>query len=187
MQNSPADLKELARAHFRALASGDAALTRQIVAPQHINHMAADEPPSCGMPGPAGFLATSAWLRYAFAELRWEDLSYVAEQDWVVAHVRMHGVHHGPFVVYPPGRAPEAFPPTKRRVAVSQAHFFRVRDGQSLEHVAVRDDLGMMIQLGFLPPGPSAGLRLALFQLTGGRRRAVAEATRRAAAAAQLR
>jgi predicted ester cyclase len=30
-------------------------------------------------------------------------------------------------------------------------HFLRFRDGKAIEHWAVRDDLGMMRQLGVLP------------------------------------
>lgn len=41
-------------------------------------------------------------------------------------------------------------PPTRERFAVQQSHWFRVSDGKVAEHWAVRDDLGMMRQLGVL-------------------------------------
>ena len=41
--------------------------------------------------------------------------------------------------------------PTGKRVAVQQTHRFRVADGKVAEHWAVRDDLGMMRQLGVMP------------------------------------
>jgi predicted ester cyclase len=44
--------------------------------------------------------------------------------------------------------------PTRKAVRVLQFHSFLVRDGQILEHEAVRDDLSMLLQLGLLrPPG----------------------------------
>lgn len=189
METSPVnppgtDPRELVRLHFRALETGDPVLTRRLVAPEHVNWMAADEPPACALRGPAGFLATGAWLRGAFAELAWEEVATHVDGDWVAARVRMRGVHRGPFVVFPPGGKPEVFPPTGRAIAVAQAHFFRMRERLSIEHVAVRDDLGMMTQLGFLPPGPGVALRLAFFHLSGRARRAVAEVVEQAAQAA---
>ena len=62
---------ELTRLAFRALEAGDAALGRRVLTEDHVNHMAADEPPACRQPGAPGFLATSAWLRRLLgAELR---------------------------------------------------------------------------------------------------------------------
>ena len=143
---------ELARLAFRALETGDAALSRRVLTEDHVNHMAADEPPACREHGAPGFLATSAWLRLAFSELGFEVLDVVAGNDQVVGHVRMTGVHTGPFVVFPPGGKPQVFPATGRRFSVRQFHLFRLADGRLAEHVAVRDDLGMMTQLGFIPP-----------------------------------
>jgi predicted ester cyclase len=41
-------------------------------------------------------------------------------------------------------------PPTGRRVTVHHAHSYRIVDGYIVEHHAVRDDLGMLRQLGAL-------------------------------------
>ena len=43
-------------------------------------------------------------------------------------------------------------PTTGKRVAARQSHWFRVVNGKITEHWAVRDDLGMMWQLGVMPP-----------------------------------
>ncbi|MEP6955852.1 MAG: hypothetical protein ABI883_03440 [Chthoniobacterales bacterium] len=43
-----------------------------------------------------------------------------------------------------------------------QTHWFRVRDGAIVEHDAVRDDLGMAKQLGWIPPRPVYLLRMLL-------------------------
>ena len=42
-------------------------------------------------------------------------------------------------------------PPTGERFGAQQSHWFRVDDGKVAEHWAVRDDLGMIRQLGIAP------------------------------------
>jgi predicted ester cyclase len=176
--------EELVSAHFTAMVNGDAVLAARILHPEHVNREAADEPAACARPGVPGFMATSAWLRTAFSGMRFEIIEIAAEGDRAIAHVWMRGTQTGPFTVFPPGRGPVAFPPTGRDFAVRQCHIFGFRDGLVDEHTAVRDDLGMMTQLGHLPPGPAAMARMARFQLTGQARRAVAEASETAAQAA---
>ncbi len=88
-------------------------------------------------------------------------------------------------MVFPPAATPLAFPPTGRSFAVRQCHVFRFRDGLCAEHIAVRDDLGMMTQLGHLPPGPAVMARMARWNLSGSGRRAIDQAFAVAAAAAQ--
>jgi predicted ester cyclase len=168
--------EDLVSAQFTALENGDAALAARCLHPEHVNHMAADEPPACARPGVPGFMATSAWLRLAFPDLRFELIEMAVEGDRAIAHMWMRGTQAGPFVVFPPGGKPVAFPPTGRAFAVRHAHVIRFRDGLNGEHIAVRDDLGMMTQLGHLPPGPAAIARMARFQLSGQARRAVARA-----------
>jgi predicted ester cyclase len=176
---------ELARLAFRALETGDADLSRQVLTEDHVNHMAADEPPACREPGAPGFLATSAWLRLAFSELGFEVLDVVASDDQVVSHVRMTGVHTGPFVVFPPGGKPQVFPATGRRFSVRQFHLFHLADGRLADHIAVRDDLGMMTQFGFIPPRAATAMRLLGLHLAGGARRSAREAMLRADQAAR--
>lgn len=176
--------EETVSAQFAALETGDAALAARCLHPEHVNHMAADEPAACARPGVPGLMATSAWLRTAFSGLRFEVIELAAEGDLAIAHTWMRGTQTGPFTVFPPGGRPVAFPSTGRTFAVRHCHVFRFRDGLSAEHIAVRDDLGMMTQLGHLPPGPAALARMARFQLTGKARRAVAGAAMAAAQAA---
>jgi SnoaL-like polyketide cyclase len=96
-------------------------------------------------------MATSAWLRSVFTGLRFDVIEMVSADDRTIAHVWMRGAQTGPFVIFPNGK-PVAFAPTRREVAVRQCHIFRLRDGMHAEHISVRDDLGMMTQLGHLPP-----------------------------------
>ena len=170
--------------HFAALVTGDAALAARCIHPSHVNHMAANEPPACAAPGVPGFVATSAWLRLAFGDLSFEIIELTADADRTMAHVRMSGRQTGPFVVFPPGVRPVVFAPTGLAFGVRQVHVFRHRDERHGEHIAVRDDLGMMTQLGHLPPSPRAAWRMGRSALTGYRARAVRDAIRVSAEAA---
>jgi hypothetical protein len=135
----------------------------RLVAPDHINHEARDEPVECRQPGPLGLLATRHWLRHAFAELDFEVLDAIEAGEIVAVRCEMRVRHTGDFVVCDAtGDVKDAFPATQREAAISQTHWFRVRDGLALEHRANRDDLGMATQLGWVPPKPPFLLGMAL-------------------------
>jgi predicted ester cyclase len=167
--------EELAQLHFDAVASGNAASAYRVIHPEHVNHMAAEEPPACRLVGVPGLMATSAWLRSAFTGLRFDVIEMVSADDRTIAHVWMRGTQTGPFVIFPDGK-PVAFAPTRREIAVRQCHIFRLRDGMHAEHISVRDDLGMMTQLGHLPPNAAAIARMARWTLSGRAKRAAAAA-----------
>lgn len=179
------DAYQLTLDEFAAISTGRAELAAACIHPENINRMSADEPPACARPGVPGAMATSAWLRLAFADLRFEPIDIVSDDERSVAHVWMYGRQTGPFVVYPPGKKPVSFPPTGRELAVRQCHIWGLRDGLHADHFAVRDDLGMMTQLGHLPPSPAAMLRMIQWHITGGHSRAVREATDAAQHAAE--
>ncbi|UAK35065.1 ester cyclase [Nocardia asteroides] len=178
------DAREIVENEFRMLATGDVELAHRVISPDHVNHMALDEPPACREPGVPGMLATGVWLRTAFSDLRWDILDFIESGDRACAFTEMCAVHTGPFIVYPPGAKPKVFPATGRPIRVRQAHIDTFKDGKTNSHIAVRDDLAMMTQLGYLPPNPRAMFRLATHELLGRNRRAVREVTRAAADAA---
>jgi predicted ester cyclase len=179
------DVAQLLKDQFEAVATGDRALAAASIHPAFVNHMAVEEPPACSIPGPPGLMATSAWLRLAVSELRFEIIDLVEDGERAVAHVWMKGRQTGPFVFYPPGQRPVSLPPTRREFAVRQCHLYRLEDELLIEHIAVRDDLGMMTQLQHLPPTPAAMVRVMRWRLTGAHSRAVAAATAVAQEAAE--
>lgn len=135
----------------------------QVVHPDAVNREAKAEPPACRGRGPAAYYATALWLRDAFADLRWEFHEVLAEGDLVTMHCTMSGRQVGTFVAYDEhGEVDAAFPPTGREFATLQTHWFRIADGQVIEHWANRDDLGMAKQLGWVPPTPPYLVRMAL-------------------------
>ncbi|GID32890.1 ester cyclase [Paractinoplanes brasiliensis] len=156
------------------MASGDLDELTATVHPQATNREAKDEPPECRGQGPAAFAATAHWLRDAFAGLAFEIHDTVADGDLIAVHCTMAGRHTGPFVSYDEhGRVAQAMPPTGRSFAITQTHWFRMRDGQVVEHWANRDDFGMAVQLGWVPPTP-----VFLWRMARAKRRAVRAANR---------
>jgi hypothetical protein len=97
--------------------------------------------------------------------------------------MRMKGTHRGAFVRFEHGDPAQVIPPTGRPVNVEQIHRVTVRAGLVIWHDALRDDLGMLAQLGVFPPSPTM-LRLAVWKMTGRAAQAAREVSAAAAAAA---
>lgn len=180
MGHTPADL---ARGLFRTLETGDAALAADIVAPGFSNKEAAVAPPACAVPGPAGVLASSAWMRSAFTDLRFPVLGIAEGEGEVWVRLRMQGRHTGPFVRFRDGRLDKAVPPTGKEIDFEQIHVLTLADGRVLRHEALRDDLTMLGQLGVFPPVPALAMRMVGWKI-GKRDKKAAQEVARAAAEA---
>ncbi len=118
---------------------GNLAVADELIAPDCINH---EVPPGMNNRGPESARQVVTMLRSAFPDLHFTIEELVAEGDTVVGRVTMSGTHQGPFM---------GIAPTGRSLRQAQVHFVRFRDGKGIEHRAVRDDLGMMQQLGVIP------------------------------------
>jgi predicted ester cyclase len=76
----------------------------------------------------------------------------VAEGEFVVVHLTMHGRHVASTM---PLLAD--LPPAGNAIAWDFIHIWRVADGSIVEHWACRDDVGLLAQVGgWPPPRPSA-------------------------------
>jgi len=161
------DIREKVRLQYQALLTGDVALAVATTAPDWANDEADGEPPACRIPGPAGLLATGAWMRAAFSELRFVEHVSVADEHHVLSEITLSGRHTGPFTVFEDGRLAQVLPPTGRAFAVRQFHLHRLRGDEIVGHSAVRDDLGMLTQIGAFPPDPRLLARALAWRLTG--------------------
>ena len=102
--------------------------------------------------GRDGMQAVFEALFSTFPDFHYRIDEATTEGDRVVCKVTMTGTHLGQ-----PTKLPAAFgglltgvTPTKKKVEVLQFHSFRIRDGKIAEHAAVRDDMGMVQQLGLV-------------------------------------
>jgi steroid delta-isomerase-like uncharacterized protein len=146
MSTSEEENKALYRRTFEEVFNqGNLAIVDDLVAPDYLNH---EMPPGMNNRGPDSTRQIVKMLRTAFPDLHVTIEELVAEGDTVAGRVTMSGTHLGPF---------QGIPPTGRSFQQAHMHFVRFRDGKAIEHRAVRDDLGMMRQLGVIPAPANAG------------------------------
>jgi predicted ester cyclase len=118
----------------------DRAVLDALVAADYVNH---ETPGGMG----AGSLGPQNWsdvlerLAASFPDVSWRVLRTLAQGDQVWAETAMSGTHEAAFF---------GFAPTRRRFEVRQVHMLRLADGLIREHWAVRDDLGVLVQLGLV-------------------------------------
>ncbi|MFI5998411.1 ester cyclase [Streptomyces sp. NPDC051362] len=175
---------DLAVGLFKVLETGDAALAAQVVHSEFQNREAVAAPPACRIAGPAGVLASSAWMRFAFDGLMLPFVETMQRADQVWVRLRMQGRHSGAFVLFKDGTVDQVVPPTGREIDFEQIHVLDLRDGKVIQHEAVRDDITMLGQLGVFPPTPAGGLRMLAWRASGRAARAASEVTTEAAQAA---
>jgi steroid delta-isomerase-like uncharacterized protein len=116
----------------------------ELIDPGVVDHAA---PP--GFPtGREGAKQFAAMMRSAFPDLHLTIEDTVAEGDKVVMRSTWGGTHQADFM---------GIPATGRRVTVSQIDITRCADGRMVEHWGQFDALGLMQQLGGVPPPEQAG------------------------------
>ena len=109
----------------------------RLVSPEYVNHAAGTEEYRHG-----GARRAVEWMLCVFPDHRFEVEDAAADGQTVALRGTMVATHEGELM---------GIAPTGRRVAARQSHWFRVADGKLAEHWAVRDDLGMLRQMGVLP------------------------------------
>jgi predicted ester cyclase len=140
----PVTTTEVNKAQFRrlyeeVLNKGDVSIVDELIAPDFFNHAA----PAATNRGPSSLRWLATMLRTAFPDLHFTIEELVAEGDIVAGRLSMSGTHEGPLMGMPP--------PSARAVRQEHMHLVRYRDGKAVEHWGVRDDLGMMQQMGVIP------------------------------------
>jgi len=134
--------KQLVQHTFAALFNtGNLAIADELVSADFVNHDAPPHVPG----GPEGLRQMVVMLRTAFPDLRYETKEVIGEGDWVAARTILRGTHNGPFF---------GIAPTGRQVVQEQIHLLRFANGKGVEHRAVRDDLGLLRQMGAIPERP---------------------------------
>ncbi len=122
-----------------AFNQGSFAVVDESVAPDGVTYT-----PTWGMPHTReGLKRLIAMLRSAFPDLHCTVEDEISQGDKVAAHWTMRGTHTGLFL----GNRP-----TNRPIAVQAMIFARTENGQIAEGWALLDQMGMLQQLGIIPP-----------------------------------
>jgi steroid delta-isomerase-like uncharacterized protein len=95
--------------------------------------------------GHAKLRATTARMREALTDVRFDVEDMVAEGDRVAVRLTASGTPTGDFMGVPAAGKP---------YTIGEMHWFRLAEGRIVEHWHQHDRLGMMQQLGALPPKP---------------------------------
>ena len=98
------------------------------------------------VPGKEGFKQSYGTMVQSSPDMHATIHDRIAEGDKVVTRKTLKGTQTGEYMGVPPGG---------RQIELSVIDIFRIADGKIAEHWMQADILGMMQQLGMLPPpGP---------------------------------
>jgi steroid delta-isomerase-like uncharacterized protein len=133
--------KGVVRHNYEAADKNDLTTFREQLAPDIAVHLP-------GMPGPLNREALLQMMDAMFSGLTQRQHVFedqIAEGDKVATRVTLHAVHTGEF---------QGMPATGKHIAVPQTAIHRIRNGKIAEVWVSSDDVGMMQQLGLMPPQP---------------------------------
>jgi steroid delta-isomerase-like uncharacterized protein len=115
---------------------------KELFHPDYLDHSA---PP--GMPnGFDSVQAVFSAFRTGFPDVKFTIDDMVSQGDIVATLVHGEGTQTGQFM---------NIPATGKHAKWRSVGFFRVRDGKIVEHWGIPDMLGLLIQLGVIPPPPA--------------------------------
>lgn len=137
---SPDDNKTLVRRFYEEIDKGNIEAMDELVAEDYINH---HPPPFPGLaPGREGLKqAFTIFLEATPGRHEIED--QIAEGDKVVTRLTAYGRHEGDL----PG-----IPKTGNTLEMTATAIHRIEDGKLAEHWSNTDELGLLQQLGVIPP-----------------------------------
>lgn len=118
-------------------------LCDRYLAADRVDHQDYGLPPGAAN-GHAGFKRVLGLFCEAFPDLHLEIEFIIAEGDRLMCHISTTGTLTGSFM---------GMPPTGRKFNVNSTDIFRFNaEGKVSDHWGVFDSLGMMLQLGLMPP-----------------------------------
>jgi steroid delta-isomerase-like uncharacterized protein len=135
-----AENKVVMRRFVEFINTGSEKLAEELISPDAVFHVPGRPEP---MRGPAGYLAVIGMMRSGFPDIQWTLEEMIAEDDKVAARFTMRGTHQGSFF---------GVPPTGKAIAVQAMNFYRLSGGRFIEERGQPDLLGLLMQIGAVPP-----------------------------------
>jgi steroid delta-isomerase-like uncharacterized protein len=137
--------KAIVSRFFEAFAADDQEALNEVLAPDLVAY-------SHGAPSPQNrethLQGISMW-HAAFSDTRFTIEEQIAEEDKVASRMTMQSVHSGGDFM--------GLPPSGKQIEVSAVTIERIKDGKIVERRVESDWLGMMQQLGLVPPPQPGG------------------------------
>ena len=124
----------------RAFNEGNLEVFDELVAPDFVGHNPLSPEDIQGSDGLKGFFAA---MRGAMPDIRHPSWTLIAEGDLVAIHMPIEGTFTNEFM---------GIPPNGKKVTVWMANIWRVSEGKAVEWWINTDTLGLMQQLGVVPP-----------------------------------
>ncbi|MFZ0532193.1 MAG: ester cyclase [Anaerolineales bacterium] len=122
-----------------AFNQGNLDIVDKLLAPDYSTHNAFGRVPN----GPQGLKCLIAMLRNAFPDFRCTLEDEIQQGDKLAAHWTMRGTHTGLFM---------GNPPTGRAVEAQGVIFARTENDRIVEDWTLVDEMGILQQLGLIPP-----------------------------------
>jgi predicted ester cyclase len=110
---------------------------------QYVDHASPPGTP----PGIAGVEPIFRMFRTGFPDVKFTIDHMIGEGDYVATLVHGEGTQTGQFI---------EFPPSGKHAVWRSVGFFRIQDGKIAEHWGIPDLLGLLIQIGIIPPPQAA-------------------------------
>jgi steroid delta-isomerase-like uncharacterized protein len=134
--------KAVSRRFHEAIGKGSTQAVQAELAPDYLAHFP-------GVPGPQdaeGFKQLVNVFGTAFPDSHFDLDDVLAMGDKVVTRWTYHAVHTGPF---------QGLPATGKRVVMTGITILRLAGGKVVENTVELDQLGLLQQLGVVPPPPT--------------------------------
>ncbi len=112
----------------------------EVLAPSFVDH---SPYPGHASGDKQAFTDSRAAFHEAFPDLQFSIQDLIAEGDKVVARWRMHGTHQGEYL---------GFPATDKQFTITGISIYRIADGKIAEAWVEPNMLGLLQQLGQIPP-----------------------------------
>lgn len=122
---------------------GNLAVIDELLSPDYAVEVA-----SPGSPGREGYRQAVTMFRAAFPDLRFSIADMVAEGDKVVVRATIRGTHKGEYL---------GIGPTGKQVTLTAISIRRLQGGKIVEEWVEADMMGLMQQMGVVPPPGQGG------------------------------
>ncbi len=125
----------------QALRTGDVAALSTVLSADTVDH----NPAPGQAPGLEGVKQVFSQFRAAFPDLQFMVADMIAEGDKVASRITSSGTHKGDF---------QGLPATGKQVTLAGIDILRIAGGKVVERWGEFDNLGLLQQLGVVPPPP---------------------------------